>query len=167
MITYFRMFYLRTPGLGGTPCGPAVPVGFPQPFLEYLAGAGPRQFPGELHRLRDLEPGDLAVQERDQDRAQGARREQRLQERGVVRAQVGDPVAAAHAKPAQAVRQPRDPVMQLSVGQPVIAMKDGDPVGGAAGAPRDPRAHAVIAHPGTLSPGDLAPTALVTHDLCS
>src|SRR5262249_58311100 len=40
----------------------SVPVGFPQPLLEDLAGAGPRQRASEPHRLRDLEPGDLAVQ---------------------------------------------------------------------------------------------------------
>ena len=71
-------------------------------------------------------------------------------ERGVVGAEVGDPVPAAHAEPAQAVRQPGDPVMQLGVGQPVITMEDRDPVRGAARAPRDPRADTVVAHPGSL-----------------
>ena len=102
--------------------------------------------------------GQPGVQ-RDQDRAQGSRGEQCLQECGVVGAEVGDPVAAAHAEPAQAVRQPGDPVMHLGVGQPVPGMQDRDPARGAAGAPGHPRADTVVAQPRIPSAGGLAPHA--------
>jgi hypothetical protein len=78
--------------------------------------------------------------------------------------EVGDPVATADAEPAQAVRQPADPVVHLGVGQPVPGMNDRDPVRGAAGAPRYPRADAVVAHPGSLQPVAPLPTGRVKHD---
>ena len=78
--------------------------------------------------------------------------------------EVGDPVTPADAEPAQPVRQPGDPVVHLGVGQPVPGMNDRDPVGGAAGAPRYPRADTVVAQPGSLQPVASPPTGRVKHD---
>ena len=101
--------------------------------------AGVRQLVG------DLGPGEAGV-ERYEDRPEGARGEQGLQVGGVVRAEVGDPVAAAHSAGAQGVREAGGALVQPGVRDRRAAVDQGGAVRGLAGPACGPRPQSLIAH---------------------
>jgi hypothetical protein len=101
--------------------------------------------PAVAQDVGQLGRGEPGV-ERYEDRAREPGAEQRLQERGLVRAEVGDPVAALHAEPGQYVRHACGAFVQLTVRLLAIAVDDRDPVGRHPRPPRGPRADALVTH---------------------
>jgi hypothetical protein len=77
---------------------------------EHCVGAG------VVDRVRELGAGEAEVQ-RHEHRSEVGRGEQGLQDRRVVEAEVGNPVALANASVAQDLRQASDPVLDLGEGQ--------------------------------------------------
>ena len=96
-------------------------------------------------------PGQSHV-ERDEDRAEHAHGEERLQQRRVVRPKVGHPIPAAHAEAPQAVREPDRALVQLPIGPLTVAEAHGHAVGRLAGPSRRPRPDSLVAHSDPLSP---------------
>ena len=93
----------------------------------------------------DLGSGEAGV-ERDEDRAERAGREEGLEVRRVVRAQVGDPVAAAQAERAQGLGEAGGALVQLRVADFGVPVDQGGAVGGLAGPACGPRPQSLVAH---------------------
>ena len=83
-----------------------------------------------------------AVIDRGKDGAERAGREERLEERGMVRANPGDPIAPDNSQATEPTRQPADALGQLGVGDRTISADDRHVIRIDPRPPLDPRADA-------------------------